>query len=250
MNTHFLKLNPDKTEIICFFPDNINYNHTIRGTFLDGDCVRFSNTIKNLGFNLDRFLKMDQHVNSIVSHSYKLLGDVSRNRRLLSDQDTESLVHAIVSSRLDYCNSLFYGVNKSVINKLQKLQNAAARLISKRRKRQSVRDVLVTLHWLPVEQRIIFKILVITFKIIHGLAPENLANLISFRCADTLLLNNIFLDTSYGRQSFSYAAPRYWNSLPNDIKFSSTLENFKSKTKTYLFNNFSILKSNAFMYLN
>ena len=145
---------------------------------------------------------------------------------------------------------MFYGVNKSVINKLQKLQNAAARLISKRRKRQSVRDVLVTLHWLPVEQRIIFKILVITFKIIHGLAPENLANLISFRCADTLLLNNIFLDTSYGRQSFSYAAPRYWNSLPNDIKFSSTLENFKSKTKTYLFNNFSILKSNAFMYLN
>ena len=249
MNTHFLKLNPDKTEIICFFPDNINYNHTIRGTFLGGDCIRFSSTIKNLGFNLDRFLKMDQHVNSIVSHSYKLLGDVARNRRLLSDEDTESLVHAIVSSRLDYCNSLFYGVNKSVVDKLQKLQNAAARLISKRRKRQSVRDVLNTLHWLPVEKRIIFKILIITFKIIHGLAPENLTNLISFRCADTLILNNIFLDTSYGRQSFSYAAPRYWNSLPGNIRFSTTIENFKRLTKTYLFNNFSILKSNAFKYL-
>ena len=168
MNTHFLKLNPDKTEIICFFPDNINYNHTIRGTFLDGDCIRFSNTIKNLGFNLDRFLKMDQHVNSIVSHSYKLLGDVARNKRILSDKDTESLVHVIVSSRLDYCNSLFYGVNKSVINKLQKLQTAAARLISKCRKRQWVRDVLYTLHWIPVEKIIIFQIL--------GLAPENLSN--------------------------------------------------------------------------
>ena len=174
MNAHFLKLNPDKTEIICFLPPNVNESHVIKGTFLGGDCVRFSSSVKNLGFTIDRPLKMDLHANGIVSHTYKLLGDVGRNRHLLSNDDTETIVHSIVSSRLDYCNSLFYGVEKSVINKLQKLQNAAARTISKRKKRESVRDVLVSLHWLPVETRIVFKLLVITYKIIHGLAPESL----------------------------------------------------------------------------
>ena len=77
---------------------------------------------------------MELHANGIVSHTYKLLGDVGRNRHILSDDDTETIVHSIVSSRLDYCNSLFYGVEKSVINKLQKLQNAAALTISKRKK--------------------------------------------------------------------------------------------------------------------
>jgi hypothetical protein len=83
--------------------------------------------------------------NGIVSHSYKLLGDIGRNRHVLSNDDTQTIVHSIVSSRLDYCNSLLCGASKCVINKLQ---NAAARIISKRRKCQSVRDVLVALHWL------------------------------------------------------------------------------------------------------
>ena len=248
MNAHFLKLNPDKTEIICFLPPNVNESHVIKGTFLGGDCVRFSSSVKNLGFTIDRPLKMDLHANGIVSHTYKLLGDVGRNRHLLSNDDTETIVHSIVSSRLDYCNSLFYGVEKSVINKLQKLQNAAARTISKRKKRESVRDVLVSLHWLPVETRIVFKLLVITYKIIHGLAPESLSNLLSYRCENTLTFNIIFLNSSFGRQSFSYAAPRFWNALPTDIKFSVSLDSFKSKTKHYLFNNFSALKSRAFMY--
>lgn len=248
MNAHFLKLNPDKTEIICFLPQNANKRQTINGTFFDGGCVRFSDSVKNLGFTVDRFLNMDLQVNGIVSHGYKLLGDVGRNRHLLCDDDTETIVHSILSSRLDYCNSMLYGVNKCVINKLQKLQNAAARIISKRKKRQSVRDVLRTLHWLPVENRIIFKMLVITYKIIHGLAPESLCNLLSFRCENTLTFNLIFLNSSFGRQSFSYAAPRFWNALPTELKFSVSLDTFKSKTKHYLFNHFSILKSRAFMY--
>ena len=77
-------------------------------------------------------------------------------RHLLSDKDTESLVHSIVSSRLDYGNSLLYGINKNVLQKYQHVQNYAARIIPKRNKRQSVTDVLRKLHWLPIEQRIIF----------------------------------------------------------------------------------------------
>ena len=98
-------------------------------------------------------------------------------------------MHAIVSSRIDYCNILLYGVKKSIIYKLQKVQNAAARLISKRKKRESVRDVLKELHWLPVEKRIIFKLLVTTYKIINGMAPECFSSLISIRDADAFLLH-------------------------------------------------------------
>ena len=63
MNAHFLKLNPDKTEIICFLPPNINESRIIHGVFFDGDCVRFSNSAQNLGFTVDNQLNMDLHVN-------------------------------------------------------------------------------------------------------------------------------------------------------------------------------------------
>ena len=248
MNAHFLKLNKDKTEIICFHPPKNNFNKVINGTFFENDCVRFSNSIKNLGFIIDKQLKMDLQVNAIVSHCYKLFGDVRRNRHLLSNDSVETIVHSIIGSRLDYCNSLFCGIDKNIVGKLQKLQNAAARIISKRKKRESVRDVLDKLHWLPVEKRVVFKILVMTFKIVHGLAPESLCKLISLHCQTTLTLGILYLDTNLGRQSFSYVAPRYWNALPDSLKFSNSLDIFKRNTKTYLFNNFSILKSKAFIY--
>ena len=173
---------------------------------------------------------MESQVNSIVSHCFKLIGDVARIRDLLSDSDTVSLMHAIVSSRMDYCNSLFYGIEKRLIFKLQKVQNAAARLISKRRKCESVRDVLKELHWLPVRQRIIFKLLLLTFKILNGMAPENLSCLISVRDADAVLLNNVYYNTVYGRRSFSYIAPRYWNALPFHVRSAGSIDIFKRHT--------------------
>ena len=91
------------------------------------------------------------------------------------------------------------GINKNLISKLQRVQNAAARPISKRRKHEPVRGVLVDLHWLPVEKRIIFKLLLLTYKILNGLAPECLLNLITVKDADALLLNNVYLNSVYGR---------------------------------------------------
>ena len=248
MNEYFLKINPDKTEIIVFLPQNMRDNRLINGAFLEGECIRFSSTVKSLGFNLDRFLNMEYHVNLTVSLCYKLLSDVARVRNLLSDEDTESLVHSIMSSRLDYGNSLLYGVNKSVLQKYQCVQNYAARIISKRNKRQSVSDVLLNLHWLPIEKRIIFKLLTFTYKILHGMAPECFASFISIRDNDNLLLHNIYLNSSYGRRSFTYTAPRFWNALPFNIRSSVSLEIFKRLTKNYLFNHFSVFKSAAFIY--
>ena len=248
MHSHFLKINPDKTEVIVFLPNSLKNEQTINGAFLEGDCIRFSDVVKNLGFSLDKHLSMESQVNAIVSHCYKLIGDVARIRDLLDDNDAESLMHAIVSSRIDYCNSLFFGINKNLIAKLQMAQNAAARLIAKRKKHESVRDVLSDLHWLPVERRIIFKILLLTYKILNGIAPQCLASLITVKNANALLLNNVYFDSAYGRRCFAYVAPRYWNVLPFHIRSASSIDIFKRLTKTILFQNFETLRNAAFIY--
>ena len=82
------------------------------------------------------------------------------------------------------------------------------------------------------------------------MAPESLANLISVRNSQNLLLNNVYLDSKYGRRSFSYTAPRFWNALPSNIRSSVSVDSFKRLTKHHLFNNFSAFKSAAFIYRN
>ena len=91
---------------------------------------------------------------------------------------TEILVHAFVSSRLDYCNSLLHGSPKYVPQKLQRAQNAAARLIKLSRKYDHITPHLMDLHWLPIEYRIQFKILLLTYKTLNGLAPSYLSDLL------------------------------------------------------------------------
>ena len=95
--------------------------------------------MKNVGVWLDKHLNMDTHTNKIVSHSHKLLKDIGRIRNVISKKHTEMLVHAVVSSRLDNCNSLFFNMKKGNLFKLQKVQNAAARLVARKKKRLSAR---------------------------------------------------------------------------------------------------------------
>lgn len=249
MNLFFLKMNPDKTEIIMLMPPQLKDVHTINGCiFSDGNCIRFANFVKNLGFILDKNLNMDVQVNSIVSHCYKMLSDIGKIRKLLNSKHTQMLVHAVISSRLDYCNSLLYGANKTVINKLQKVQNAAARLVSLRRKHESVSDVISDLHWLRVECRIIFKLLVLIYKCLHDMAPECITDLISVKCNVRFLLVLKDYRSSQARKSFSYIAPKLWNNLPFHIRDSTTLTNFKTKVKYLLFNNFNDYMASVFKY--
>lgn len=249
MNLYFLKMNPDKTEIIMFLPQSLKNVNTIKGSiFSNGTCIRFSDVVRNLGFTLDKHLNMDNHVNTVVSHCYKLLSDIGKIKNLLSNKQIEMLVHAVISSRLDYCNSLLFGINKITINKYQKVQNAAARLVSNRRKRDSVRDVLITLHWLRVEERIIFKLLVLIYKSLNDMSPVCIADMIDVNDVDRCLLAYKNYQSSYARKSFSYIAPKLWNNLPNQIRSSPSLNNFKSQTKYLLFNNFSNYMKSVFKY--
>ena len=240
MNQFFLKINPDKTEIILFVPQSLSHCNTINGTFFrNGTCIRFSDIVKNLGFKLDKFLTLEPYVNSTVALCYKQLKDISSIRNLISSNQTEMLVHSVISSRLDYCNSLLYGLNKSVIEKLQKVQNAAARVVLKLRKRDPIRQEISKLHWLRVNERVLFKVLLLTYKCIHNMAPVELQSLITFRNIDTCTLKLVFLDSVHGRRTFKYAAPRLWNSLPIEIRKIPALSNFKSKVKHFLFSNSS-----------
>ena len=156
------------------------------------------------------------------------------------------MVHAFVSSRLDCNNSLLYGLPNSQLFPLQRIQNSAARLVTRCKRRDHVTPILRQLHWLPVQQRIQFKILM-TYKAYHGLAPVYICELISglsrttnvtLRSANRLLLNPgpRVHTSSYGGRAFSVAAPNLWNKLPDHIRRSPSLTVFKSRLKTYLFN--------------
>ena len=163
----------------------------------------------------------------------------------LSRDSLLALIHAFITSRLDFCNGLLYGLPKSQIVKLQRIQNAAARLAMNIGKYSHVTQALQDLHWLQVRARIHFKILILVFKAIHGLAPPYISDLITvkpkssyhLRSNSSLLLEppkEKMLSTLSAR-SFYAAAPCLWNSLPAELRDIQSLCNFKRKLKTHLF---------------
>ena len=234
MTEHFLKLNPDKTEVILFTPDGrrklIGLVHPRTG------CIRFKNCIKLLGVNLDETLSLESHVKGIVSSCYFHLRSIGKIKNRLPSKDLQILVHSVISSKLDYCNVILIGINQNMMQKLQKVQNAAARLIYKLPKRSPVEQKIRELHWLRVEQRIVYKILLIVYKHYNGISPDYLNKLLKTKNGEINKLELRYYNGTYGRRAFSYVAPRYWNSLPQDIRTITSVEIFKKKIKHILFN--------------
>ena len=181
-----------------------------------------------------------------VNCAFYHLRTISRIRKYLSTQTTEILIHAFVTFKLDHCNSLLYNVPKNVIKKLQSVQNAAVRLITRSRKCDHITPILLALHWLPVSERIKFKILLLAFKALHQQSPTYIQDLItrylpsrSLRSSSTLSLNPASFNLkTYGSRAFSVSAPELWNKLPDGVRSCENLSLFKRKLKTYLFKNF------------
>ena len=111
---------------------------------------------------------MSSHISKQCTSAFYHLHNVSRNRRLLSTDTTKALVHAFVTSCIDHCNSLLYGLPAFHLSKVQHVLNAAARLCCGAPRYCRITPLLYELHWLPVRQRISFKILLFVFKAIHG----------------------------------------------------------------------------------
>ncbi len=143
----------------------------------------------------------------------------------------------------NYCNALLGGCPASSINKLQVVQNAAARVLTRSRKYDHITPILQSLHWLPIKYCISYKILLLTYKALNGLAPAYLTSLLSrynpsrslrSQNSGLLVVPRIAKSTKGGR-AFSYLAPKLWNSLPDNVRGSDTLSLFKSRLKTHLF---------------
>ena len=166
-------------------------------------------------------------------------------RKYLDIDATKTLVHAYVTSRLDYCNSLVYGMAKEFTEKLQRVQNTAARLITRTRKFDHITPILKDLHWLPIVERIKYKVLLLAYKAQHGLAPKYLEDLVvpyvpprdNLRSKDQHLLEDKVRTKlkSYGDRSFRKAAAVLWNALPLYLRMAKSVTIFKSQLKTYLF---------------
>ena len=243
MTTHFLKLNEDKTEVLVVSTPYIHKSFSIPTLVIDGVEVRTADKVRDLGVTLDSAMQYHHHINNVVRNAYYQLHRISRIRSYLTEGATKSLIHALVISRLDYCNALYYGLPENLLTKLQRVQNHAAKLITRLHKFDHVTPALKSLHWLPIEQRIHYKILLLTFKAMHRSAPEYISDLLvrytptrSLRSSSKNLLEEpCYKLESYGARSFQCAAPRLWNELPQSLRDTNSLPTFKRMLKTVLF---------------
>lgn len=244
LSSNHLKLNDDKTEFVL-----IGRKQLVKK--IKGDkCITIGNSTiqaaevaKNIGAYLDSELNMKTHVSYIVRSAYHHMRNISRIRPYISEEVAATLVHAFISSRLDGMNVLLVGLPEYMIRKLQVVQNNAARLVLRKKRRDHATPLLHHLHWLPIKARIKYKVCLLTFKALNDIAPKYLQDLVTryrpgreLRSANRGLLKiKLAKLKKTGGRSFSVAAPAHWNKLPDTIREISELDSFKNKLKTHLF---------------
>jgi len=208
--------------------------------------VTFSSTVYDLGFFLNSQLTMKDHVLALCRSCFWQLRLLCLVRLSLTSDTAKTLVHAFISSRLDYCNSLLHGVSDNLLKKLQAIQNAVARVMSGARMFDHITPVLRHLHWLLVRQRIKYKLAMTVYKCLHGLAPTYLAvdclaisavaGRRHLRSARIRLLSIPRTRTMLWTRSFAVTGPVIWNSLPTALRTATlTLLMFTQHLKTHLF---------------
>ena len=238
LSVSFKYVNPAKLKIIVFGSPSILNELTIRGTFLREDiCIRFSPVVKNLGFRLDENLSFKKQISHVKSSCFLKLRSLARIRSFLSTKQMTILVQAVVISFLDYCNALYFGSGKSNYNQLQVIQNRACRIIFGLKKRDDVVEHMKSLHWLRINERVLFKVLLLIYKCVHGLAPTYLNDLISFNNISLTRRNSLHISLCQAShpRAFQTAAPKLWSQLPDTIKSCASISSFKSSLKTFLF---------------
>ena len=242
MSANSLKLNQDKFEYIVFHPRRQHFQPLDYSLTLADATFHPAEYVRNLGVVQDRCLTMERHINTVIRSCYNQLRSIGKIRKFITAEACKTLIQALVVSRLDYANALLHGVPQSQMARLQRLQNSAAPMISRTSYQAHITPVLIELHWLPVDYRPQFKVSLLTYKALHGLAPSYLKEMIkeyqptrTLRSASKSLLEVPKARTAYGKKSFSHAAPVLWNNLPQHIKDAPSISSFKKRLKTHLF---------------
>ncbi len=211
---------------------------------VDGVVLTPKAEVRNLGVIFDPTLSMKPHVNALCKRAYHELHNINCIRSSLNKEAAAMVIHSFVTSRIDNCNALLYGLPNSTIYKVQGVQNSAARTLTGAKRRDHITPVLKSLHWLKVKPRIEYKLLIIVYKCLYGNGPQYLKDLLVFKTHSRNLrssADNSILEvpktklTTGGDRSFHRAGPTLWNNLPQHIRQSDTLSQFKSKLKKHLY---------------
>ena len=242
MSENCLKLNGDKTEVLALFPPSLK-GYRPSSANVCGASVDICHSVRNLGVIFDETLCMKENIGNICKRAYYQIHLISKIRDTITEDAARKLMKDNVLSHLDYCNSLLVGLPESAINRLQRVQNCAARVIMKANRRSHITPVLKQLHWLPIKYRILYKINLITFHALNFQCPFYIFDLLQNyqptralrSCNQNLLCVPNFRLQTYGARSFSVKAPQLWNSLPTEIRQINSLTLFKSKLKTFYF---------------
>ena len=239
-----LKVNAEKTEIMLI--SSRKRKLQINEVQLADELLTLKPKIVSLGVILDQHLSMSDHVNSVARSCYNELRKLYKIKHYLTLETRKVAVQNLIISRLDYCNSLLSGINKMDIMKLQRVQNAACRFIFSLYKYESCKDFMFNLHWLPVEKRIDFKILIFVHKIMHNCpAPEYIRSLITLqpkndskRSVNLWKAVPVRSKNSYGDRTFSIRGPKLWNNLPINLRKISNHYMFRRELKSFLFTSY------------
>ena len=241
-----LLLNEKKTEAILFAaPNNRIPQPPPLCIDVCGCTIIASTNIRDLGVQLDSTMSMAAHVSRTCRTAYAQLRCINRIRSSLPVSARKTLVHALVTSKLDFGNAALYGITGTLLHIFEMVQRAAARVVLglRRRDQHSMTAALQQLHWVPVAYRIQFKLLTLVHGAIHANTPRYLADRVSayvpcrsLRSTDQSLLvvPRVNLER-FGRRAFSCAGPSLWNALPLVLRTEQDVERFRRDLKTYLF---------------
>lgn len=249
MSSNRLKLNSDKTQFIWLGSRQQLQKLGVDDIQLNNHVVAFQSSVYNLGVHLDSHLTMKAQVQRICQTSFYQLRQLRSVRRSLSAAACSALVHAFITSRLDYCNSLLTGIGVGLLDQLQSVMRVAARLVLRRRKFDKISaDIRDRLHWLPIRSRINFKLGLLVYKCLHGSAPAYLMEMLELksdvptlrRLRSTTRGNLVIPRTNtkiFGPRGFAAAGPAFWNTLPDNVRDQTLSPSvFKQRLKFFLFN--------------
>ena len=243
MSTNKLKVNPDKTEFLLIG------NEWQRSKYLSMFPIELlgvktypAKSARNLGVIFDKNFYFRLHISAICSSCIYHIRDLRRIRRHLDLDSAQLLANGLVSSRLDYCNSLLSGIAETALTKLKRILNRLARVATKSPPFARSVPLLHSLHWLPVKHRIHFKICLLTYKALHGEQSVYLRSLIatflpsrSLRSNRGITLSVPRIKTNTGARAFSYCTPSLWNNLSLSVHLATSVATFGRRLKTYLF---------------